>query len=295
MPISRQWWAFPCAALCAALALGVPAGDILAQEASLQEIRQGTHIHGLAVSRADPTQLYIATHHGLFILKSAGKATRISPVQDFMGFAAHPGDASVFYASGHPQNGGNLGFIMSADGGANWTQVSPGVDGPVDFHQMSVSRADPNVIYGAHGAIQVSRDGGRNWEVSGAAPEGLIGLAASSHAPERLFAATKAGLKVSADAGASWRDAGLEGRPVSLVSADGQGGLIAFALGLGLVRAPGEDVTAWETLSGEFGESIPLHIAIDPADASRLYIATQDNRLLASVDGGRTWSDLGAR
>jgi hypothetical protein len=129
MPISRQWWAFPCAALCAALALGVPAGDILAQEVSLQEIRQGTHIHGLAVSRADPTQLYIATHHGLFILKSAGKATRISPVQDFMGFAAHPGDASVFYASGHPQNGG-ISVSSCRRTWGEWTQVSPGVDGP---------------------------------------------------------------------------------------------------------------------------------------------------------------------
>ena len=280
--------------LWAAVAFAALAAETSAQEVSLQDLRQGTHFHGLAVSRTDPSQLYLATHHGIYLLGSDAKATLISPVQDFMGFAPHPTDPTVFFASGHPAGGGNLGFIMSTDGGANWRQVSPGIDGPVDFHQMTVSPGDPKVIFGAYGSIQVSEDGGASWRIAGPAPDGLIALAASASSTKRLYAATKSGLLVSDDSGAHWRSAGVDARVVSLVAVDVQGDLFAFAFGAGLMRAAGEDLTQWAILGGDFGESIPLHLAIDPADSSRLFLATNDNRLLASTDGGLTWSDFGA-
>ena len=88
-------------------------------------------------------------------------ATRISDNQnDYMGFTPHPSDSNVFYASGHPASGGNTGFAVSEDGGRTWRQLSKGVRGPVDFHRMDVSRADPGVIYGVYRGLQVSRDGG---------------------------------------------------------------------------------------------------------------------------------------
>ncbi len=109
-----------------------------------------THIHGLAVDRRDPSYLLIATHHGLFRAGPDGQATRISEIQDFMGFNPHPGDPNRLYASGHPAQGGNLGFIGSDDAGKTWTQISSGVDDPVDFHQLAVSGADPRTIYGVY-------------------------------------------------------------------------------------------------------------------------------------------------
>ena len=36
---------------------------------------------------------------------------------DYMGFIPHPTDPSLLFASGHPAGGGNLGFIVSNDGG----------------------------------------------------------------------------------------------------------------------------------------------------------------------------------
>ena len=279
--------------LWAVLAFTALAPETSAQEVSLQDLQQGTHVHGLAVSRTDPSQLYVATHHGIYLLRADAKATLISPVQDFMGFAPHPDDPSVFFASGHPSGGGNLGFIMSTDGGASWRQISPGSDGPVDFHQLAVSPVDPKVIFGAYGAIQVSEDGGASWRIAGAAPDGLIALAASTISAKRLYAATKTGLLVSDDLGAAWRSAGVDGRVVSLVAVDSQGNLFAFALGAGLMRAAAENLTQWAALGGDFGDSIPLHLAIDPADSNRLFLATNDNRLLASIDGGLTWRDFG--
>src|ERR687891_885449 len=162
----------------------VGAGAFLAtrshSEASttVEALARETHFHGIAVDSSDPDRLYLATHHGLYAVAPDGSATRLSPVQDFMGFTPHPTDPSLLYASGHPASGGNLGFIASEDAGRSWHQLAEGVGGPVDFHQMDVSVSDPKTIYGAHGGnLQLSRDGGQTWEVVAPAPEGLIDLA----------------------------------------------------------------------------------------------------------------------
>ena len=118
---------------------------------TVEALAEDSHFHGLAVDPTDPSRLYLATHHGLYAVAPDGTAERLSPVQDFMGFTPHPSEPSTLYASGHPAGGGNLGFIVSGDAGRTWTQLSPGVGGPVDFHQMDVSPADPKTIYGAHG------------------------------------------------------------------------------------------------------------------------------------------------
>src|SRR3546814_9519058 len=122
-----------------------------------------------------------------------------------MGFTPHPADPDVLYASGHPAGGGNLGFIVSRDGGQTWSKLSDGAGGPVDFHQMDVSKADPQVINGAFGDVQKSVDGGRSWSRVGPAPEGLIGLATSSMDADRLYADTRTGLLLSSDVGQQWR------------------------------------------------------------------------------------------
>src|SRR3546814_14838972 len=77
-------------------------------------------------------------------------------------------------------------FIVSRDGGQSWAKLSDGAGGPVDFHQMDISKADPQVIYGVFGELQKSTDGGQSWSRVGPAPEGIIGLAASSIDADRL-------------------------------------------------------------------------------------------------------------
>jgi photosystem II stability/assembly factor-like uncharacterized protein len=215
-------------------------------------------------------------------------------VQDFMGFTPHPADPKVLYASGHPAGGGNLGFIVSTDGGATWAQLSPGADGPVDFHQMDVSPADPKVVYGAYGSIQVSRDGGKSWSETGPAPEGLIQLAASSASADRLYAATKGGLLVSDDAGAAWRRAGLDNAIVSAVRSARDGRLFAFVVGRGLLATAESDLTQWTALGTSPSDQILLHLAIDPIDANQLYSITYDGDVVASADGGATWRRFAA-
>ncbi len=49
-----------------------------AQTLALADLRAKTHIHGIAVDPKDGSRLYLATHHGFFVVSPAGQATRIS-------------------------------------------------------------------------------------------------------------------------------------------------------------------------------------------------------------------------
>ncbi|HQU67980.1 MAG TPA: hypothetical protein PLI43_07250 [Albidovulum sp.] len=259
----------------------------------LSELAGATHYHGLAFARDGSGNLLLATHHGLFTVDLAGEASQISPMQDFMGFSPDPAVPMSYYASGHPAEGGNSGFLASRDGGQTWTQISQGVDGPVDFHAMDASPADPATIYGLFGGLQISRDGGKTWGLAGAPPEGVIALSAGGGSADRLYAATGSGLYISEDAGGNWQPLAFQGEVVSLVEAAPDGAVYAFVPGKGLFRAPAAGAE-FAALGDGFGEAVPLYLAIDPDDAAHLVIATHLNSLLESRDGGKSWAASGS-
>jgi photosystem II stability/assembly factor-like uncharacterized protein len=284
----RHLWPVALVATLSCLAMTATKAETLA------ELPQHTHYHGIAFNRSGTSVLLLATHHGVFAVDKDGTATRVSPVQDFMGFSADPADPLSYYASGHPATGGNSGFLRSGDGGASWTQLSEGVDGPVDFHQMDVSPVDPKIIYGNYGRLQVSRDSGTTWTIAGEPPPALIAIAASSLVAERLYGATEKGLYVSDDAGATWRAAAFEGDVVSMVETGSNGAIYAYVLGRGLVKADEKSLDQWAVLSNAFGESVPLHFAVDHKDNQHLALTTHKSEVLESRDGGATWHRFGS-
>jgi photosystem II stability/assembly factor-like uncharacterized protein len=260
---------------------------------TLEVLAGKTHYHGIAFARSGSATLLLASHHGLFALAKDGEATLVSPVHDYMGFSPDPIDPLSYYASGHPAGGGNSGFLKSIDGGASWKQLSPGVGGPVDFHQLDVSPAEPKTIYGGYGELQISRDGGQTWSIAGTPPAKLVAIAASSTNARQVYAATQNGLSVSVDTGASWQPVGFDGEVVSLVETGPNSALFAFVLGRGLMKASEDKPKDWMVLSNGFGKAIPLHLAIDPADGNHLALTTQNNDVLESRDGGSTWASFG--
>ncbi len=292
--MKKQYLTFTLLAVAAVVIIGVAVGSPSRSDeaVSLSELPQATHIHGIGVDREDPSRLYLATHHGLFAASLGdGTATRVSEDRnDYMGFTPHPTEP-LLYASGHPEGGGNLGVIASRDDGRTWERLAGGANGPVDFHAMDISPADPGVMYGLYGDIQVSRDGGKTWAVAGAPPADVFDLAASARDPNTLYAATGAGLLVSRDAGKSWEPAFMLQRPASLVETDADGTLYAFVVGTGLVKAE-EPGLSWETVNADWGERVLLHLAVDPGNPERLFAVTDEGGILASTDGGQSWAAL---
>jgi photosystem II stability/assembly factor-like uncharacterized protein len=118
------------------------------QAAETLKLSEVSHLHGIAVDPTDPARLYLASHHGVWLTNPDGTATRVSDNRhDYMGFTPNPTQPGAFYASGHPETGGNLGVLVSTDGAKTWKQVSTGVSGPVDFHSMDASPTDPQRLY----------------------------------------------------------------------------------------------------------------------------------------------------
>jgi len=247
------------------------------------------HIHGVAFDVTTPGQLLLATHYGIYRTEPGGLARILSEdANDYMGFTTSPDDPNLLLASGHPATGGNMGFIVSNDGGVTWSQRSPGASDLVYFHALAVSRADSRVIYGLYGSIQVSRDGGATWQVSGPAPQRTIDLAASAVDANTLYAGTATGLAVSKDAGATWQWWG-DPVPVTMVETAPSGSIYAFYAGVGLIVGE-KDGTGWRLLAGDLGSHDFLHFAVDPADENHLVAITQDSLILESRDGGKQWA-----
>jgi len=258
-----------------------------APEIALQ-LGELSHIHGVEFDPSDNSILF-ATHHGIFRFRSGGSVVLISPDRaDYMGFTLTASGAAI--ASGHPETGGNLGVIQSFDFG-NWTKLSDGVDGPVDFHAIASVPAAPAILYGLYrGGIQTSTDAGKTWQWSGDAPPETFDITASSDG-SRLFAATAEGVRVTEDGGRTW--ALIDGdiaAPTSSVSVFGDE-LFAYAVGQGLL-VRGLVAKSWTGRGPDMEGIVPLHLARDPADNLRLIAVTQDSAVLESLDGGTSWSPL---
>ncbi len=248
-----------------------------------------SHIHDLAVDPNNPSQLYIATHEGLFLTAADGTATRIGDsTDDLMALATDMADASVFYASGHPPVGGNLGVLASRDHGVTWENVALGTGGPVDFHAMAVSRADPETVYGMFEGLQVSQDGGKSWRKVGPLPEKTFALAGSARDRDTVYAAAMGGLFFSRDGGAHWNAAFMDQHPATLVAVSRDGRIYTFLYGVGLVVRD-ESAEKWEVRSTDFGDRYPVKMAIDPTDPDRIHVVADTGAIVTSKDGGRHW------
>ncbi|MEE8188137.1 MAG: c-type cytochrome [Kiloniellales bacterium] len=250
------------------------------------------HVHGIALDPDEPSRVLLATHYGLFAATSDGFATRVSTLNaDFMSFAVDPRNPRKFYASGHPAKGGNLGVMTSDDGGVTWRHISDGIDGPVDFHALTVSPVDPNVLYGVYKGLQVSRDGGNTWNRVGKAPEKLFALAASAKDANILYAATMKGLQVSRDGGQNWAFASFIRRPATMVHVTPQGRLFVFVYKTGLI-AMEEAQLDFKVIARDFQDRVLRGLAVDPRNKDRIYGFADTGAVMTSRDGGRTWTSF---
>jgi hypothetical protein len=206
--------------LGAFLALALTSVISLAGAQSTSEPIEIHHIHGLAIDRQRPEILYVATHTGLVRLGPNAAPEWIGvPRYDLMRFTPDPRNSRVFFASGHPDlpayqelRVGNLGVIVSSDGGRTWGSVA--LSGQADFHALACSAGDGGTRYGWNvtGPGALYRIAVGQWRAERLPAAGLsrvLSLAASPDPSGPVFAGTEVGLFVSHDAGSC---TGLAGR-----------------------------------------------------------------------------------
>ena len=256
-----------------------------------------SHGHGLAVDVNDPNKVYIATHYGLLLLQNGKDLYRVGKSKDdYMGFSPHPTEANVFFSSGHPSTGGNIGFQKSEDGGVTWKKISSGVNGPVDFHAMAVSPVNPNLVYGWYqGNLQRSTDQGKTWEIVNRDLLPVY-LAGDTQDENIVYAATPRGqgVMVSRDKGVGWNSLSpeLEGGAVSVIAVHPKDAniLLVFSEKLGGLGKSRDQGKTWQGVNESFNGETVLHIAFDRNNPDIVYALTHENKLYKSVNAGDAWN-----
>lgn len=237
------------------------------------------HIHGLGIEGG---ALYIATHTGLWMAPDGQREPRRvgESQQDVMGFSI--AGEERFIGSGHPGPDQdlppNLGLIESRDSGRTWTSVS--LLGETDFHVLeSAGRR----VYGYDGArgLLVSSNGGRAWETR-TPPAATFSLAIDPRNPDRIVAATEAGLFASADAGRRWRP--LSNELAGLLAWQDSGQLVLVD-GTGASLISDDAGRTWRA-TGNIGGQPAAFISHE----EELYAALGDGSVKHSGDAGRSWT-----
>ncbi len=256
-----------------------------------------SHSHSIAVDIADAKKVYIATHEGLYLLQNDKDLFQVGKSRDdLMGFSPHPTISNIFFSSGHPARGGNIGFQKTTDGGVSWEKISTGLGGTVDFHSMTVSQVNPDLVYGFFGnKLQRSTDGGRSWEYAKGtiAP---ISLSSDIVKENVLYASTRSGVQVSEDKGDTWKSISpqLEGGAVSVFAVDPQtpAHTLAFSEKLGGMGKSVDGGVMWQKLPETFGGEAVLYLSFSKSEMSTVYVLTSANSIYKSTNSGDSWTKV---
>lgn len=259
------------------------------------------HVHGLAFS-PDGKALLVSSHAGLTAFRDGTWSSALESELDFSGFSVAE---RAMYASGHPSPGvrlrNPLGLARSLDGGHSWESLA--LEGEADFHLIAASYRTPAIYVLNHlrnsampaPGLYVTRDEGQSW--TRAAARGLDGeilaLAAHPREPDVVAAATDAGLYLSGDAGERFRRLRRR-QAVTAVMFDLDGAKVRYAPALSteMVALPldrrGRETMRLPALGGDY----VTHLAVHPADAKILAVATRRRNVFLTTDGGAIWRQI---
>lgn len=155
-----------------------------------------------------------------------------------------------------------------------------------DMHALLFTN-DGRVLYGQHGGIQVSSDGGQTWSApSGQGDAMALGPAGAS----TLYLAGHDVFQKSTDGGKTWTNPGFGDLPGTDIHgfavAPSNGWLYANLAGKGLYRST-DGGRGWQAISPATGGA--MAIAAGPGTPPALFAATMGQGLIRSTDGGANW------
>ena len=174
-----------------------------------------------------------------------------------------------------------------------WQALKPGASGGTlgrlegDMHSLMFT-SDGRVLYGQHGGIQTSSDGGQTWSAPGGEGDAM-GLGASG---ETMYLAGHDVFQKSTDGGKTWTSPGFGNLPATDIHGfavgPSSGWLYANLTGAGLHRSTDGGKT-WQLLSAATGDAMAL--AVGSGTPPKMYAATMRG-LTRSQDGGVNWQPV---
>ncbi len=207
--------------------------------------------------------------------------------QEIRLMTAAPDQPGILYAAGYH------GLLKSKDGGKTWTEKASQIPGG----RITALLALPHDIVLAatsQGLFRTTMDIG-GWQlVATGASGGVTALELSGN--QTVAALGAQGAFASADAGATWRTCGEPASStvwhgLAFDAADQTNEHTALAAtSAGLFRST-DDCGSWTRIGGGLAADTIGLVLFHPARPGEAF-ATQDGRVLRSVDGGRNWQPL---
>lgn len=252
----------------------------------------GEILNDLDVLQANGGVLYGGGDRGVFTSLDGGETWMHTVLAgSITSIAVVPGQPLTAIA------GARGGVWKTSDGGLHWSplfQKSPGSNLPL-YVAVSPDRHD-RLYYASGGEVYRTEDGGTHWQPVGGLAD-VYGLTVD--AAETVYAAVRDGVQISRDLGATWsRTLTL---PVPLgehevfgvtVDPDRPGTAWAGTLTHG-IRVSHDGGLSWTAATGAgLGYPATQVLKRDPRRPGTLYLIrrTWADRLLASLDDGRTWA-----
>jgi len=237
--------------------------------------------HSLLVDPADPEQILLGTHVGLYESVDGGRRWEFARLEghDAMNLVRASGE--TVWTAGH-----NV-LAKSTDGGNTWIDARPDGLPSLDVHGFAVDPRDSQRLYAAVAGegLYRSTDGGASFELLSKEVGGGVMALAATPAGEILAGDMQQGLLVSEDEGKTWRQtlaAGLMGLAMNPNDPDR---ILASGPGILLSTDGG---ASWRTVQDISAGAGP--VAWSPSDPKVAYAVGFDRLLYRTTDGGATWN-----
>ena len=257
-------------------------------------------VDNLFVDTSDPKTLVAGVFQvdehggGIYISHDGGKTWSEAPDmagQSVRALAQAPSNPKLYVA------GTVAGVFRSTDGGQHWSKISPPDFAELhEVESVAIDPVDTNTIYaGTWHLPWKTTDGGVHWSNI---KEGLIddsdvfSIIIDPHTPSVVYASACSGIYKSENAGSLFHK--VQGIPATarrtrVLMQDPANAKVVYAgTTEGLYKTADGGVN-WMRLTGP--DVIINDVFIDPANDQQLLLATDRSGVLASADGGKSFSN----
>ena len=167
----------------------------------------------------------------------------------------------------------------------------------LDAHTLVFDPSDYNALYFASigNGLMFSYDSGQNWHIANSLGRiNVNSVAIDYHDKCTIFVASGNRLLRSDDCSRNWSQVYYDNDPqiaiTSLLTDHHNAGFVYLGTSRGDVLRSGDNGNSWQTVK-RFDDVI-RQITMSPRDSRVMFVATQNDGLFRTMDGGANWEDI---